>query len=240
MRVIALCLILLFTRVCYSQLIIAFPTGDNTPQYSDVNGQLEGFLPTLVNHFSEQTGYNFIFSALPIRRYVELFQQGKIDFILPSNPAWSDNKYGNVLFSDVIMISRSGFVRRNESKGLPVKAVATVQGYTLPALEDKHKDEKYFESFTVSTYASLEMLKRKRVDAVYAHLDFVKTWVQKNNYESNFYFEPNLKYDNYAYHLSTIKHPDILKEFNHWLSEHRSTVNSLMKKYNVGSESLID
>ncbi|TNC82881.1 MAG: hypothetical protein C9356_00030 [Oleiphilus sp.] len=234
-------LILFFlVNAARAQYSVSFPEGDYAPQYSDSTGVMAGFLPDLVRRFSDQSGYDLKLISLPIKRYQLLLKSGQLDFILPSNPAWTDKQVGDITFSSVIMISRSGFLRKKGSLERPIKNLATVRGYTLPQVNPAFKDSNYKESFTINTSATLEMLRRDYVDTVYAHLDFVKSWLRRNHLKDYLVFVPDLGYDDYSYHLATLKHPKIIAVFNQWMLDNAAEIKSLMKLHDVGHESLID
>ena len=223
----------------YGAYTITFPQGYYAPQYYVDNGEMTGFLPRLMQLFAEDNGLEFDMRAAPIKRYQLLLENGEVDFILPSNPAWADNPSGRLLFSNSILISRSGFVRRKEDAGNPIEAIATVSGYTLPNILPPYAVNKHKVIETIDTYASLGMLKAGRVDAVYAHLDFVRKWLTINQLENYLIFDKDAGYDNYAYHLATIEHPDIIDMFNRWLRTHQEKIDALKRQFAVGTESIL-
>ncbi len=233
-------ILLFLVRYSHAEYIIAFPEGDYFPHYSNHQEQMTGFLPKLMLEFSEESGIKFSLQPFPIKRYQQLLEQEQIDFILPSNPAWTDNTSGELVFSSAIMKSRSGYVRTPASKGTLIKGVATVRGYTLPPIKPFYKQNTYQESYTVNTHASLEMLKRGHVDTVYAHLDFVKAWLTEHNLSDYLYFELDFGFDDYTYHLATIKHKEIIKAFDAWLIKRQSYIVELMNHYDIGHTSLIE
>ncbi len=219
-----------------NELVVAFPEGDYSPHYDSTHGEMRGFLPALMHRFSEYSGQPLSLIGLPIKRYQAYIHSGEIDFILPSNPDWSDNNKGNLLYSSVIMISRSGFVRTEAHLGTPIRRIATVTAYTLPAINPAYlsKEPKVYRTF--DTHASLNMLKADRVDATYAHLDFVREWVRKNNVTQQIYFEADAGFDNFSYHLATKNHGAIIRKFDDWLRRYRADVLTLMKEYKVGTD----
>lgn len=232
--------LLVLTCFCVSsgasatELVIAFPEGNYAPHYDNTSGTMQGFLPALVRQFSADTGHSFSLQAMPIKRYQAFIQSGEVDFILPSNPEWSDNAKGNLLYSSVIMISRSGFVRPVTLRGSPIRDIATVTGYVLPEINPAFLAGKPDIYRTIDTHASLNMLKARRVDASYAHLDFVWEWVRKNNVDMKLYFEADAGFDHFSYHLATRKHGEIIQTFNRWLTQETATVLQLMEEYGLG------
>ncbi|WP_416306049.1 substrate-binding periplasmic protein [Neptunicella sp. SCSIO 80796] len=223
----------------YASFKLTFPQGHYDPQYFRVQGNMAGFLPDLMRHFANDSGIEFEMASTPIKRNARLLENGQVDFILPSNPAWADNPSGRLHFSDAILISRSGFVRRSESAGKPFEIVATVAGYTLPELNSPYSEFPYQLIETIDTDASLGMLKAGRVDTVYAHLDFVRKWLELNKLKHYLIFEKDAGYDNYSYHLATIEYPEILQMFNLWMQDNKTLIDKLRRRYSVGTESLL-
>lgn len=200
----------LYTSPTVANYTIAYPEGNYAPQYYFENDDMQGFLPELIRLFAKDSGFEFEMQAAPIKRYQLLLENGDVDFILPSNPAWADNPSGRLVFSHSILISRSGFIRRQENAGQPFKVISTVSGYTLPKINPPFAETSYSVIETIDSYASLGMLKAGRVDTVYAHLDFVRQWLTINQLERYLIFEQDAGYDNYAYHLAMINHPEII------------------------------
>jgi len=224
-----------------ADFLIAMPEGDYFPQYDTTQGDARGFLPEVIAAFAKTSGQGFIIQPFPIKRYQRLLKSGQVDFILPSNPLWTDARNLNGLhFSAVIMISRSGFVRKRANKGTPVRALATVSGYTLPKIPKQYRHGNVETHRTVNTFASLEMLRANRVDSVYAHLDYVRSWLRNNQLKGYLVFEPDIGYDNFSYHLATLQHPDIIAQFDQWMGQNPNLIKSLKTKYHVGSESLLE
>jgi len=235
-----LMLFLIFIRTVEASYKVAFPQGDFSPQYNSSTGQMLGFLPEVMERFANDSGNDFVLQSFPIKRYQLLLKSSQIDFILPSNPAWSDKTAGEIVYSSAIMNSRLGFVRKKEFIGKPVTRVATIRGYTLPELTSAQKLTNYSEYFTPKISKCMKLLKLDRVDSVYAHSDFVRSWLNKNNLNDYLVFDPSLSIDDYSYHLATISHKEIILEFNKWLFENQITIKQLMKKYGVGSEPLLE
>ncbi len=226
------------SQILAGELVVAFPEGNYYPHYDSTQGKMRGYLPALMERFGQDHDMQFSLLGMPIKRYQSFIRTGEVDFILPSNPAWSDTEAGPLTFSSVVMISRSGFVRSQYDLGKPIERIATVTGYWLPDITPSFLIQQPKIFYTIDTYASLSMLKARRVDAVYAHLDFVREWVRNQSGEQNIFFEADAGFDNYSYHLATLKHSQLIERFDHWMQRNRSKVIALMRQYRLGTDML--
>ncbi|MDX1453424.1 MAG: hypothetical protein R3183_12770 [Oleiphilaceae bacterium] len=223
-----------------AEYLVAFPEGNYYPHYDSTRGEMKGFLPSLLNRFEQDSAITFSLRGMPIKRYQSLIATGEVDFIMPSNPAWSDTESGPLVFSGVVMISRSGFVRRSSQLGKPIELVATVTGYRLPDINPQYLFAQPKVVYTVDTFASLNMLRAGRVDAVYAHLDFVRQWVRSHHNVEAIYLDADAGFDNFSYHLATLKHTQVIRRFDQWMQQNRPTILQLMREYSVGEDMKLD
>ena len=46
-------------------------------------------------------------------------------------------------------------------------------------------------------------------------------------------FDPSLPYSRDAYYLSSIKHPELVRDFNAWMRTNRNLVDTLKQRYGV-------
>lgn len=216
--------------------VVAFPEGDYYPHYDSSGDGMRGFLPDLMQRFANEHGYQFVMRGLPIKRYQSFLQTGEVDFILPSNPAWTDSELGPLTFSDQVMNSRAGFFRLPEDLHQTIRAIAIVRGYRMPTIPAEFLEGPPVIHETVDTEASLGMLRAGRVDAAYAHLDFAHQWARKTGSLALLVLEDHAGVDSFDYHLATKNHPDLIDQFNQWLKQSQAEISGLQKKYGINSD----
>lgn len=214
-------------------LQVALPMGDHLPHYGNIENRSLGYLPAVMDQFIEDTETELTLVFMPIRRYVLDMQTGKVDFILPSNPNWIDNHANNLTFSTPLMTSRAAFVRLKKDAGKTIRYVATPTGYTLSKIPPEMQDEHLTIVETITLEAALGMLVAKRVDAVYGHLDMIQRWKNEQVDSIRLVFEDHAGFDDFAYHLSTINHPDIISRFDHWFVENQPFVSRLKRRFGI-------
>ncbi|WP_141732738.1 substrate-binding periplasmic protein [Oligoflexus tunisiensis] len=203
--------------------IVGLPDTQLYPQYWNDEGKLAGYVPALIRQFAADEGMVLDLEFYPIRRYLVEFQEGRIDFIVPSNPGWGEGSSSQAMtFSIPFMQSRAGFIgldpKLHPSK---INSITTLAGYTVAVLFEKDCEFKGVKlEYVNSVNSAMRVLMAKRTDLVYLHFDAAEEWIRLNpKVKTSFYF-----YDQYArlmdYHLGTMKHPKIIERFNRWMQKH--------------------
>jgi ABC-type amino acid transport substrate-binding protein len=175
---------------------------------------------------------------LPIRRYVLEFTAGRLDFIVPANPAWGEGASTvPILFSDPIMQSRAGLI--GLTPGIDptrIKTITTLAGYTIAFLSAPNHPLKNAQvNFVNDVNGAMKVLASKRTDVIYLHYDAAREWIRTNSQiKTGMNSKPLVKfhfYDQYSeefdYCLASIRHPAIIDAFNRWLRKHPGVLEEI-------------
>ena len=80
----------------------------------------------------------------------------------------------------------------------------------------------------------LSKILNNRIDGVYSNIAVARYQLEKLGYEKNaLVFHSQLPHTTDSYRLSSIKHPDIISEFNQFLKQKQALVLELEKKFNL-------
>ena len=209
------------------------------PHYAVEEEQFIGFGRDLLDAFAQDRGHTFVYRPLPVRRLVSELINNDVDFRYPDNPYWSaDVKAGsNITYSDGVVAFIDGVCVKPKRLGLAAENVRTL-GIPLHFTPIAWKEYIASGKVTVNTNTSfINLIKQGlngRVDGVYGNVDVVNYMMREKLREpGGLIFDPMLPHTEGKYHLSTVNRPDILEDFNVWLSESQPLLHQLKTKYDL-------
>lgn len=229
------CLPILVNAKTYT---VAFPDTKFYPQYEFIDGKMKGLLPDVLRKFAKDSKLSFKMKAYPIKRYVQLFDQGEVDFILPDNPLWiSKDLLKPVKYSKMIMSSP---VRFYEKRGRSIesveglKSVATISGYVITPLDDKINNAKVRVLYAKKNKALIQMLLNERAELIFFHSHILKQMIkERKELGDKLIANKKLSGVKYNYHFSTIKHREIIDKFDEWMGLNRAWIEARAKAYDI-------
>lgn len=209
------------------------------PQYAYRDGEYLGFARALLDRFAKDKGYSFEYRALPVARLFASFVEGSLDLKYPDNAYWSaDIKKGSaVVYSQPVVAYVDGVnvPRAAVGKGPDaIKALGIVRGFTawdwLDRIGAGKVDLRENNSFT----ALLKQTTMGRVDGAYGNVAVVNHLLEADLKEPGaLVFDPGLPHTRSNYHLSSIRHPKLIEEFNGWMAANTAVIDALKTEYAV-------
>lgn len=199
-----------------------------------------GFAREALDAFARQQGYSFRYVPLPINRlYVAFLKEGAVDFKYPDNPKWKGELRGtlNIAYSAPLVVSKEGALVLPKNRGRPLhqlRSLGTVLGFTpwpyLPAIERR--------ALFLSVDDGLDGLLRHalagHIDAVYANVDVANyVLTEKLNMPGSLVFDPGLPHARSDFSLASLRHPQVLKEFDAFLRREQLQLRQLRIKYKM-------
>jgi polar amino acid transport system substrate-binding protein len=191
----------------------------------------------LVKFFeSHQLKYRFV--ALPIKRFDKWFIEQNIDFKFPDNIRWREDKKNklNIVFSDpVIQLEAGTYVllkNRDTYKG-GVKSLVTITGFH-PSLWLNEVETKQIVLQQVDSPISIvKHLLRGHADATNIDRNVINWQLEQLGESKQIVLAKKIPHQKFYYHFSSIKHPEIIKQFNIFLADNKKYIESLKKKYQI-------
>lgn len=209
-------------------------------KFSD--GDYQGFNRELLDAFAKHEGVTFKYEAVPVKRLIQMFLLGKVDFKYPDNEYWSADlkKDTPIIYSHPVVHYIDGVIVLNRNKGRGIeklKVLGTIRGFTPFTYLEDIKTGKITLHENSNYMGLLRMIYKNRVDGTYTNVSVSKYYFENDIIEENdksaLVFDPGLPHTKSTRHLSTIKHPKLLQKFNQWMEEEKPFLNSLKKKYLV-------
>lgn len=199
-----------------------------------------GFAREVLDMFAKEKGYAFRYVPLPVNRlYVAFLKERTLDFKYPDNPRWRQDLRGaaRIRYSATLVASDEGAMVLPQNKGRAlrqVKSLGTVLGFTpwpyLPAIDSK--------AIALSTSSGFEGLLRhalaNHLDAVYINVDVANYLLAAElKTPGGLVFDPGLPHARSDFSLSTLRHADVLTEFDAFLRRERPLLQALKLKYGI-------
>lgn len=212
------------------------------PQYSYENKQYIGFGREILDAFAKSRGYTFEYRPLPPSRlFFEHLKGQSLDFKYPDNAYWESHLRTGVKvhYSNPVMPYIDGvFVSpANKGRGTEhLKMLGTVTGFTPWKYYDAIKRKEISLSENDNSISLLKQAVFKRIDGAYINVEVARYQLREVLKQADaLVFDPDLPHIADFYYLSSIKHPQILQEFNDFLAREKALYERIRKKLKIES-----
>jgi hypothetical protein len=239
----AYCTVISFTPSFAQEFIIGVEEVSYYPLYdfSITNESKQSFSKELLATFFKQHNYPYRFMPLPIKRFNKWYEEKGIDFKFPDNVRWREDKRNklSITFSQsVIKLMAGTYVLKSNTtyKRNDIKKLGTIFGFdpTLWLKEVKSKKLELIEES--SPFSIVKHVLHGNVDATNIDANVIRHNLNLLNKPNALVLNTNIKHEVFSYHLSSIKHPKVIIEFNNFIQNHPSLLRQLKKKYGITEE----
>jgi ABC-type amino acid transport substrate-binding protein len=213
------------------------------PHYSFENGEFAGFTAELLNEFSKQSNISIRVEPYPVKRLFKYLLEGQIDFKYPDSPRWQQamkkKSSKTVYYSDKVVQFTDGtmVLRDNYDLNLAgLKELGTIRGFTPWPYLQLIESGKLNKIENSSLPGLLKQTLLGRVQGAYLNVDVAKYQLELMQKSGQLVLNKNLPFASSYYYMSSVKHEKLLQQFNHFLATHRSFVDSLKVKYQLGTQ----
>jgi hypothetical protein len=126
----------------------------------------------------------------------------------------------------------------NRGRGVEhIRLLATVHGSSLPSWDTYIEQGNVTVSENPSLIRLIEQTLIGRVDGAYANIAVVQYLLENElNRPGALQFDDSLPHYETHYHLSSIRHPQVIAEFNQWMQENAALVNSIKQKFDLNQD----
>jgi polar amino acid transport system substrate-binding protein len=206
--------------------------------YSNVqDGEYLGYGRDLLDAFAAHQGHVFIYQPLPVRRLLSDLLNDRVDFKYPDNPRWNaDQKQGYALqYSQAAAPAIDGVLVKPRFLGQGkerLRRLGTQRGFTPWPYLGEINAGKIMLIQANQIDSLLAMAMSDRVDGVYLNPQVVRHQLY-NNAGSGLVFDPKLPYQDDHYFLSSIKHPEVIAQFDAFLTSQAELVQSLKDRHGI-------
>jgi len=237
----AICIVWFSASIAHAEaLVVGVNSQAFLPQFECHNGVLSGFAGDVFALFSQTSQHQFEFKPIPGHKLTNALASGEIDIRYPDHPKWQSSfkrsKKKKIYYSNDIVryvegslvikekanitpdkISRIGIVRGRE----PTAYLSLLNQRKVQAVEFSDLDE-----LIKSTLLG-------KVDASYYNIDVAVRLLNIMGIGNDLVIDAELPFETDFYHLSSIKHKDIVQEFNQFLVQQKAAIDELKQKYQL-------
>lgn len=229
-----------WTKISLAQeLVMGVEDIEYYPYYAKRDGRYAGFAKELFDEFGKEYGHNIRYRLLPIKRLYSDLLNGRVDLKFPDNPHWAKKrKLGKeVLYSDGVVDYIDGVMvlPKNVGKGkAALKNLGTVRGFSpWTFMGDVESGEIILHENSDLT-GLIKSIKSRRVDGVYFNILVARYFLKYTFFEEGVVvFDEGLPHTRDTYYISTLRHKDILRQFNEYMIKNAEFVEGLKIKYEV-------
>ena len=220
-------------------LTLGVETTDYSPYYYlNADQKYQGAAREIFDLFSKSNNLPISYSPMPVPRLFNEFVKGSIDLKFPDNPLWSASLHSKVkvFYSESIFNIKESLLVLKKNSDIAkkdIKKVGTILGFSTPGIAKPVANKEFETVKTKEVEQLMHMLASERVQAMYFN-ENVAIAVAKKLYPNKQLVEYSLYPPfQYAYHLSSIKHPELINTFNAFLISHAEQVADIRKRYGL-------
>lgn len=222
------------------EYVVGVEAVDYYPLYSGTEwGEYRGYGRELLDAFAADTGHVLVYKPLPVARLFKTFlETEELDFKYPDNAYWSsEDKAGKgVVYSEPTVEYVEGVFVREARADLPLeelKTLSIIRGFTAwEYLEHVRSGQVRLEE--CNDYEDLlAKALQGEVDGAYSDLVVMRHKLESTGRTGALVFAAQLPHLRSTYHLSSIKHPEVVAAFNAWLAANQDKLQALQAKYAV-------
>ena len=171
--------------------------------------------------------------------YDEFAVKKTLDFKFPDNPNWSKDvkKDVNIVYSAGVLAVKQGVMvlPANKGKGLAnITKMVTLRGFTPFPYMDQISSKKIEVMEVNYAGAAINIVASDRVDGAYMGVMAANYVMSETlNKAGMLVFDDSLPYATADFSLSSIAHPEVIKQMNEFLVKEKATVTKLKAKYKI-------
>lgn len=207
--------------------------------YLNAEQKYQGAAREIFDLFAQVNQIKIDYSPMPVPRLFNEFAKGHIELKFPDNPLWAKSLKTDIKvhYSDPIFnITEAVLVLKKDKPEIAkedIKTVGTILGFTVPGISSAVENNQFETTNTKKIEQLIHMLVSERVQAVYFNKSVAKNLIKKMYPNESLVRHSKFPAFNYAYHLSTIKHPKLIAAFNNFLVSHAEQVTKIKHRYGL-------
>lgn len=235
---------IIFIFLCNSLNAATYSIGTEDIEYyphygktSEESYGFEGYARLFFDDFSIKKDVSIEYIPQPVKRlYLNFIVKQSIDFKYPDSPQWNsiEKTESNrvIYYSKPIVSYLDGVFVHKDNANFTLDEINTlgiIRGFTPePFLNEVNSNKIHLFEFSRSDHL-LKALEFKRIDAIYINIDVAK--FQMKNYKiSGLIFRKDLPSTKGTYHISTLKHPEIITLIDQYIIENSLHIRELKNK----------
>ncbi|CAD5110244.1 substrate-binding periplasmic protein [Zestomonas carbonaria] len=207
--------------------------------FIDGKGEYQGFARELLDAFARDAGIELRYRPVEPASLLGELLDGRVDLKYPDSPAWAgEAKAGRSLsysaatvdFIDGVLVAPL-----QQGKGIQhLKRLAVVDGWTPEQYREPIASGHLTQVNTGDLRDMIRTTLKRQADGGYYNVEVaIHTLNYRSSSTNALVFDAGLPYSRGSYHLSTVRHPQLIERFDRFLQEHPLEVAMLKSRYRV-------
>lgn len=207
--------------------------------WQDEQGEYRGFAREVLDLFARDAGLDIRYQAMPVSQLTQHLRNGSVDFKYPDSPQW-----GQALKQDAAIVYSQPVVAYVDGVLVPPGALGQgVERLQRLALVDGWTPRDYQARITAGQTqllhsADLRQMVRQalRREADGAYYNVVVATYYLDNLRARpgaLLFDPALPHSKGAFHLSSLRYPQLIERFDRFLQAHADEIAALKQRHGV-------
>jgi polar amino acid transport system substrate-binding protein len=207
--------------------------------YFDFTSDNASFSKTLFDQFAKDSGHQISYLSLPIKQFPKWLYEENIDFKFPDNARWQETSNIHQLkihFSDEIVAMTAGtlvMAKNKHKKEAFFKSIGTITGFHPTLWMKQIEQGKVIIYEDSSSKILVKHLVNGLIDGLDIDLAVANDGLKKLHIQEKLVINEHLTKQIYSYQMSTVKYPEIIKQFNQWLIKRHKYIDTLKAKFSI-------
>ena len=239
-RICSLLTVLLATDAGAERYVIGVEDLAFAPHYSvDKQGQYQGFARELFDAFAAHSGVELSYKPLPVAQLLPALLAGEVDLKYPDSNQWAQvQKAGKDLaYSQPVVNYVDGVLVAPKRQGQPLeqlRRLALVDGWTPWGYQARIEAKQVQLTYSDDLRKMIQQALKQDTDGAYFNVVVATHYLDNIRARPGaLVFDPKLPHSRGTFHLSSLKHADLLQRFDRFLLERQEKVAALKDKYRV-------
>lgn len=225
-------------NVLAKELIVGVEAVSYYPLYDFSTNDISkpSFTKELLTGFFESHHYPYKLLLLPIKRFDKWFVEENIDFKFPDNVRWRSDNSLNITFSAPVLLLEAGAYVLKKNKNIQrheVKKLGTILGFYPTLWQEEVKNNQVSLLEETNPIAVVKHLLHGNIQATNIDANVIRHNLSLLGKNEAVVLSPHIHSELFYYHLSSIKYPQIIAEFNQYLKDNKQNLDELKRKYQL-------
>ncbi|SFD04777.1 hypothetical protein [Pseudoalteromonas denitrificans] len=210
---------------------------DYYPHYA-FGHRKNSFTKELLETFFNKNKIKYEFVPLPLKRFHQWYLKDHIDLKYPDNAIWRQDESikQSIKYSIAVVSSLAGGITQDKHSDYTVKDIqrlGTISGFSSTLWLKKIKNKQLLLIEDTTVLSVIKMVLHNIVDVTNLDYSVINFHLNQLKQNKKLIMNKNLPYQKIVFHLSTIKHPEIISKFNVFLQQNADFVQKLKVKYRI-------
>lgn len=207
--------------------------------YFDYTSSQTSFSKLVLDKFAADSGHSITYVRLPIKQFSKWLYESNVDFKFPDNRRWQDATESDshaTYFSDPLLFMRAGTIVLKQNQDKPkvyFKYLGMITGfYPTLWMDEIAKNEVNLLDDT-SAKVLVKQLVNGIVDGIDIDIAVAEHYLKELQIDQQVAYSSQLQQQVFSHHLSTLKYPEIISQFNQWLANNQDFVARTKKQLSI-------